>query len=142
MEAKSLRARDIMRTDVKTIGKNVTLFEAANMMKNLGVSSLVVEPDGDWDAFGIVTRKDVVEALIEDPTGRPVHVVGDVMSKPAITVNMALSVYNCHFLMRTVAIRRLLVVEGGKLVGILSNSDIFQTLVKVNQRKSKRARVD
>ena len=130
MDVKNLRAKDIMVTDVKTIGKRATLFEAANMMKNFGVSSLVVEPEGDWDAFAIITRKDIVEALIEDTTGRPVRVVGDVMSKPAITVNTSLSIHNCQLMMRMVGIRRLPVVKGNKLVGILSNSDIFEKLVE------------
>lgn len=134
MDMKNLRAKDIMQTEVKTIRRDATLLEAAKKMMNSGVSSLVIEPDGDWDAFGIVTRKDVVEAFLDDPSGKQARVVGDVMSKPAITVNMGLSVYNCHFLMRTVSIRRLPVVDGNKLVGILSNSDIFQKVVRVKHR--------
>ena len=130
MDAKNSRAKDIMLTDVKTIGKGATLFEAASMMNNFGVSSLIVEPDGDWDAFAIITRKDIVEALIEDTTGRPAHVVGDVMSKPAVTANMALSIYNCQLMMRMIGVRRLPVVDGNKLVGILSNSDIFKKLLE------------
>lgn len=137
MDVKNLRAKDIMRTDVKTIRKDATLLEAGKKMMNSGVSSLVIEPDGDWDAFGIITRKDIVEAFIDDPSGKQVHAVGDVMSKPAITVNPGLSICNCHFLMRTVSIRRLPVVEGNRLVGILSNSDIFQKLVKPKPRAAK-----
>lgn len=132
MDTKHLRAKDIMVTDVKMIGKDAPLFEAARMMKNFGVSSLVVEPDGDWDAFAIVTRKDIVEALIEDTTSSPAYVVGDVMSKPAITANTELSIYNCQLMMRMIGIRRLLVVDGNKLVGILSNSDIFRNLLDGN----------
>lgn len=67
MDAKYLRAKDIMVTDVKTIGKDATLLEAAGMMKNFGVSSLVVEPGGDWDAIAIITRKDIVEASSGKP---------------------------------------------------------------------------
>lgn len=137
MDVKNLRAKDVMQTDVKTIRKDATLSEAAKEMMNGGVSSLVVEPEGDWDAFGIITRKDIVEAFIDDPSGKQSHSVEDVMSKPAITVNAALSVRNCHFLMRTVSIRRLPVLDGNKLVGIISNSDIFQKLVKGKIRMQK-----
>ena len=132
MDEKHLRAKDIMVIDVKTIGKGAKLSEAASMMQNFSVSSLVVEPDGDWDAFAIITRKDVVEALIEGTTSNTAPVVGDVMSKPAITANMALSVYNCQLMMRMIGVRRLLIVEGKKLVGILSNSDIFRKLIENN----------
>jgi CBS domain-containing protein len=128
MDVKNLRARDIMRTDVKTIEKSAPLSQAANMMREFGVSSLIVEPEGDWDAIGIVTRKDILEALIDDSIGRIGTLVGDVMSKPTITVTPNLSIYNCHLMMRMAAVRRLPVMDGERLVGILSNSDILHRL--------------
>ncbi len=130
MNVKNLRVRDIMQTRVKTIRKGATLSEAAEMMKKNNVSSLIIEPEADWDAFGIITRKDVIEALMEDPACGATRMVGGTMSKPAITVNTDLSVFNCHLLMRTIGIRRVPVVDGHRLAGILSNSDIFKKLVK------------
>lgn len=130
MDAKKLRIKDLMQTDVKTVHKDVTLLAATKMMRDFGVSSLVVEPDDDGDAFGIITRKDIVEAIIMDANGWVSLTVDDVMTKPAITTNSSLSISNCHQLMRMVGVRRLPVVDGTNLVGILSNSNIFVKLAE------------
>jgi CBS domain-containing protein len=100
------------------------------MMRDFNVSSLVVEPEDDGDAFGIITRKDLVEAIVMDPAGGISLAVDDAMTKPALTVGTGMSISNCHQMMRMVGVRRLPVVDGTKLVGILSNADIFTKLVE------------
>jgi len=129
MDAKKLKVKDLMRTDVKIVGKSTPLREAAKMMRDFGISSLIIAPDEEGDAFGIVTRKDIVEAIVTEAFHGTLQLVDDVMTKPAITVNKDFSIYNCQQLMRMVGVRRLPVVEGAELVGILSNSDIFAKLV-------------
>ncbi len=47
MDAIKLRAKDLMQTDVKTVRNDLTLLTVAKMMRDFGVSSLVVEPDDD-----------------------------------------------------------------------------------------------
>ncbi|MGD9161310.1 MAG: CBS domain-containing protein, partial [Desulfobacteraceae bacterium] len=81
------------------------------------------------DAFGIITRKDVVESLINAGTGETSILVKDVMTKPSLTVSPELSIFNCHQMMLMVGVRRMPVVEGNKLVGIISNSDILKNIV-------------
>ena len=130
MDAIKLRAKDLMQTDVKTVHNDLTLLAVAKMMRDFGISSLVVEPDDDGDACGIITRKDIVEAIVMDANGWVSLTVDDVMTKPAITANSSLSISNCHQLMRMVGVRRLPVVDGTNLVGILSNSDIFGKLTE------------
>jgi predicted transcriptional regulator len=51
------------------------------------------------------------------------------MTKPAITVTAALSIENCLRLMRVAGARRLLVVEGTKLLGIITSTDIFDRII-------------
>ena len=130
MDMKKLMVQDLMQTDVKMVNKNTTLLAAAKMMHDLGVSSLIVEPYDDRDAFAIITRKDIIEALVTDIIGGIEGLVEDIMSKPAITVNIGLSIYSCQQLMRMVGVRRLPVLDGTDLVGILSNTDIFAKLVE------------
>jgi CBS domain-containing protein len=128
MDVNIIRAKDLMKTIVKTVRKDVKLLEATKMMKDFNVSSLVVEPENDGDTFGIITRKDIVETIVMDPTGGISFTVDDVMTKPALTVSSKLSISNCHQMMRMVGIRRMPVVDGTELVGILSNTDIFTKL--------------
>jgi CBS domain-containing protein len=128
MDVNIIRAKDLMQTIVKTVRKDVKLLEATKIMKDFNVSSLVVEPENDGDTFGIITRKDIVETIVMDPTGGISFTVDDVMTKPALTVSSKLSISNCHQMMRMVGIRRMPVVDGTELVGILSNTDIFTKL--------------
>ena len=130
MDAKKIMVKDLMKTDPKTVKKDVTLFTAIKMMHDFGVSSLIIEPESNGDAFGIITRKDVVEAIVMDPAGGTSLLVDEVMTKPAITVNSGLSISNCHQMMRMVGVRRLPVVDGTKLIGILSNANIFEKMVE------------
>lgn len=128
MNAKEVKVGDLMNRDIKTINKTTRLMAAVEMMRSLGISSLIVEPDNDLDAYGIITRKDIVEALVENNPDINSLFVEDSMTKPAITINPELSVYNCHQIMRMVGVRRMPVVDRGKLVGIISNSDIFNKI--------------
>ena len=130
MNPKELRVKDIMRTEIQAVTKDMTLVAAATMMRDNKVSSLVVEPEDDRDGYGIITRKDIVDALIEASLGGAFQLVEDVMTKPAITINPDMSIYNCQQMMRMIGVRRLPVVEGNDLKGILSNSDIFAWLAK------------
>lgn len=130
MEIYNLIAKDLMRSDVKRISKNKTLPEAVALMGDFRVSSLIVEPENENDACGIITRKDVVEVLFSERVGWKSFLVEAVMSKPAITANANLSIVNCQQLMRMVGVRRLPIVDGDKVVGILSNTDIFMKLLE------------
>ena len=129
MNAKSVRVGDLMNRDVKSIDKNTTIISAGKQMMEKHVSSFIIEPDNQLDTFGIITRKDVVESLITAGIGETSILVKDVMTKPSITVSPALSIYNCHQMMLMVGVRRMPVVEGNKLVGIISNSDILKNIV-------------
>ena len=130
MDATRLSARDLMRKDPRTIREAAPVLDAARMMRDFGVSSLVVERKDERDAFGIVTRKDIVRALLSIHGSGTAQVVADVMTKPALTVNPDLSIDHCLQIMRMMGVRRVPVVEGNTLVGILSNSDVFRRLVQ------------
>jgi signal-transduction protein with cAMP-binding, CBS, and nucleotidyltransferase domain len=130
MNVKSLKVSDLMNRDVKVIDKNTTIISAAKQMMERHVSSFVVMPDDPHDAFGIITRKDVVETFINSGTGDASLLVKDVMSKPCLCVHPELSLYNCFQMMEMVGVRRMPVTEGTKLVGIISNTDILKNIVQ------------
>lgn len=130
MDLTELCAENLMQKEVKTVGENTTLEAAARMMRDDGVSSLVVERKNEKDALGIVTRKDIVDALVLDAIDGLQQIVEEVMTKPAITVTPGTSIYHCFQTMKMIGVRRIPVVQGDELVGILSNTDVFDYLVK------------
>ncbi len=130
MGIKSMKVADLMNRDVKVIDKNSSIISAAKQMMANHVSSFVIMPDDPHDAFGIITRKDVIESLINSPKIDTSILVKAVMSKPCICVHPELSIHNCFKMMMMVGVRRMPVTEGNKLVGIISNTDILDNIVK------------
>ena len=96
MEAKSVKVSDLMNRNAQFIDKNTSIISAGKQMLEKHVSSFMIKPDNPHDAFGIITRKDIVEALINAGLGETSIQVKDVMTKPSITVNPELSIHNCH----------------------------------------------
>jgi len=131
MELMNLCARDLMKKDVKTIKEMDSINKAIMKMNDLGISSLVVDRNDDHDAFGMITKKDIVEALMPGiESSIEAMLVEHIMSKPVITVNPDLSISQCYQMMRMMGVRRMPVVDDKELVGILSSTDLFHYLTK------------
>lgn len=126
---KELCAKDLMHATVNTVSETMPLLTAAKKMRDDRVSSLVVMPKNERDAFGMITRKDVLEALFLMDTEDMPMLVKDVMTKPVVTVSVDLSIHRCYQLMRLIGVRRLPVLDNKTLVGILSNTDLFLAMV-------------
>ncbi|MBM4091433.1 MAG: CBS domain-containing protein [Planctomycetes bacterium] len=121
-------AGEVMHKDVVYIDGKKTVADAVRLMREKKVSSLIVERRGIEDAFGIVTRKDVVNKVV-DPGKDPAEVkVFEIMSKPLITVSPGLQLKYCARLFNTAGIRRAVVFDGKQIVGMLSNTDIFNAI--------------
>lgn len=66
------KAQDVMTKEVAYIDGSATVAKAIGLMRQKGVSSLVVENRSREDAYGIMTRKDVVNKVVDpgkDPAG-------------------------------------------------------------------------
>ena len=127
-EVRFAKAGDVMHKDVVYIDGKKTVADAVRLMREKKVSSLIVNRRGVDDAFGIVTRKDVVSKVV-DPGKDPAQVkVFEIMSKPLITVSPVLQLKYCARLFSTAGIRRAVVFDGKEIIGMLSNTDIFNAI--------------
>jgi CBS domain-containing protein len=122
------KAADVMTKDVAYIDGKKSVADAIRLMKDRRVSSLVVNRRGVEDAWGMLTRKDVVFKVV-DPGKDPRKVkVFEIMSKPLVMVSPGLALKYCARLMHHSGIRRATVFDGKDIVGILSNTDIFNAI--------------
>jgi CBS domain-containing protein len=122
------RAYDVMTKVVVSIDGKASVADAVDLMRKKKVSSLLVNRRDHSDAWGIVTRKDVVNKIV-DPGKDPRRVkVFQIMTKPLITVSPGLALKYCARLMHTAGIRRAIVFDGKDVMGILSNTDIFNAI--------------
>lgn len=119
---------DVMTRDVVFIDGKATVTQAIRLMREKDVSCLVVNRRSHDDAWGIVTRKDVVNKVV-DPGEDPEHVrVFEIMSKPVIMASPGLTLKYCARLLRRSGFRRAPVFDGEDIVGIISNTDIFNAI--------------
>lgn len=119
-------AADVMTRNIVSIHPEATVAEAIQLMREKGVSSLLVEPRSDVDTRGFMSRRDIVEKVVAKGRQLEDCYVMDIMSKPLITVPPDCDLQDCAILMNKANIRRVLVFDGQKIVGIVSNTDIFQ----------------
>ncbi|HVY60885.1 MAG TPA: CBS domain-containing protein [Planctomycetota bacterium] len=123
-----LRAEQVMSPRITFIDGGATIAEAVRRMRAEHVSSLITERRGPEDAWGIITRADVIRKVIApglDPASLRVY---EVMTKPIITVAPGLALKFCLKLMDMAGVRRAAVFDGKKLVGLLTHNDIFAAL--------------
>ena len=122
------KAADLMHQGVETIDGSATVGEALKKMRDHKVSSLIVNRRDAGDAWGIITKKDIVSKVIyPGPTRRNLSStrVHEVMSKPLVTVSPGLAIRYCVRLMNHAGITRAPVFDGKEIIGILSFTDVF-----------------
>ncbi|HSV49628.1 MAG TPA: CBS domain-containing protein [Candidatus Acidoferrales bacterium] len=119
--------KDIMTKEVVTIEANKTVFEAAEIMTDKGLSCLIVV----IKAFpvGIITERDIVRRIVAKRASLDLKVT-EVMSKTLITVEPETSLKEAARIMSTNKIRRLPVLKQNKLVGIVAASDFVRNVGK------------
>ena len=115
--------KDIMTREVCTGNPYETVLSAARKMLEFGVGSIVVVEN--HRPVGIVTEKDVLEKVVAKNKVPAEVRLGDIMSYPVITVRPFTSVREAADIMLKKGIRRLPVIDGGDLVGIVTDTDIL-----------------
>lgn len=118
-----MKVKDIMTKNVKTISPNATMEEAAQEMRKNKIGCLVVV-EGE-KPIGIITERDLAYKIIAQ--GKSLETkVKEVMSSDLKTIDKDADIKQAAKLMASHVIRRLPVVEKGKLIGIVTIDDIMR----------------
>jgi CBS domain-containing protein len=129
-----VRVSEIMTSAAVLDQADDTLAEAARKMWKQQTGSLLVT-DGE-DLIGIVTERDVLKAVATGVKLEETR-IAEVMTKDVITVGPGTSLREAAKIMADRWIRHLPVVDGGKLVGVLSQRDLAGVLaVALNEPKA------
>jgi two-component system, LuxR family, sensor kinase FixL len=121
-----LQVKDLMSTDVTVVGPDQTMAMAAIVMADDSLSSLVVVDKGS--VAGIITEKDFLERVVAKGKSALDIKVRDVMSCPVICISSQATVLEAGKIVDEKQIKRLPVVDGSKLVGIVSQTDLIRVL--------------
>lgn len=114
--------REVMTTDPVSLPRSASLVEAAKCMKDRNIGDVIVTDDGR--ACGIVTDRDIVVRAVAQNRPMDQTNLGDICSKALVTVMPTDLTDTAVQLMREQALRRLIVMEGGDAVGIVSIGDL------------------
>jgi CBS domain-containing protein len=110
---------------VVTIHPDATIERAIGVLRQRGIGALVVSDDGE-NVAGILSERDIVEALGRYGSELLAVSVAEVMTCPVVTCEPEDSVAELMAEMTTRRIRHFPVVEGGRLIGIVSIGDLVK----------------
>ena len=114
--------RDVMSKDVKVVRPDTTIKEAVATMNKFNIGSIIVMQSDK--PVGIITERDVLRRIIELSLAPETQTARHVMTSPIIAINETASIEEAAKLMAKKKIKRLPVINDGKLVGILTYTDI------------------
>jgi CBS domain-containing protein len=121
-------AKDIMKTNVVTVPPSTPVMEAATIMREENVGCLVVA-GVDTKLLGIITDRDIVVSVVANGKSPLEVLVGDVMTSELITVQENESIFEILRVLGKNSIRRVPVLRGRRLVGIVSVDDLIVLVV-------------
>jgi CBS domain-containing protein len=122
----SLQVKDVMVTSIITIEADSTVKNAAELMEKHDIGCLVVINYGN--PVGIVTERDMLKKVLLQRRDSGKTKVGSVMSAPLITSHPQDDIRDAVRLMNERRIKKLPVLEDGKLIGLVSLTDVMRSL--------------
>jgi signal-transduction protein with cAMP-binding, CBS, and nucleotidyltransferase domain len=122
--------RNHVTRDIAVLDAQVPCREAARLMGERRIGSVVVRRNGRF--VGLVTERDLVTSVLATgaDSSRPLE---QAMGAPVPRVSMDATEIEAAGLMRTHAVRHLMVEDGGQVVGVISMRDVIQAMLDEKQ---------
>ncbi|HEV2088506.1 MAG TPA: CBS domain-containing protein [Cryptosporangiaceae bacterium] len=121
------KARDIMTGSAECIGENQTLVDAARKMRDLDVGALPICGE-DNRLKGMLTDRDIVTKALADGRDPVSTTAGSFAQGKPVTIGADDSVDEALQTMAKYQVRRLPVIDGHDLIGVVSLADIARSL--------------
>jgi len=124
-------AKDVMKSGLLTVRTSTPVYEAMEILATKNVTGLPVV-DEYMNMLGIISEKDMLK-LLYDPNAKP-GLVEEYMTAGVIGFEQSTSLFDiCDCLINN-SFRRVPILDGGKLVGIISRTDIMAYIMKNHSR--------
>jgi CBS domain-containing protein len=120
-------ARDLMTPGAECVGEHETLVDAASKMRDLDVGSLPICGE-DNRLKGVVTDRDIVTRVVADGRNPREVTAGELGAGRPVTIGADDSAEEALRTMAEHQVRRLPVIDGHELVGIVSQADVAREL--------------
>ncbi len=120
-----MKVRELIWRELVTIKPDASVEEAIDLMLQKGIRSLLVEPM-EGDEYCILTVRDVVFKVIAKNIKPKDVKVSEVCSKPVVTIEADKSLEDAIKIMVDKNLARLVVVEKGKPIGMITLMDVMK----------------
>lgn len=121
-EEDDMKVGDAMTRGVICVDVKDTVQYVAEVMEKNDISSVIVTKKGD--GIGMITERDILTNVVVKSKDPRKITCSQIMTTPLITVNPGISIDDAARVMRKKNIRRLVVAQRGKIIGVLSEFDI------------------
>lgn len=126
-----VRVREVMKSELDIVDGMETVSNAIRNMKFPETRTLIVDKRYDDDEYGVVMFRDVAKRVLA-PDLSPERInMYEIMSKPVLSVDPDMDVRYCTKLFDRFGLSRAPVVENGKIIGLVSYTDIVLKGVKL-----------
>jgi len=124
-----LEAKDIMNRNVVCIKKDIPVIDAIRLMAKNNITGIPVVED-DMTLVGILSEQDVLRLFhtYDDEKDRTVN---DFMTQPAVHFEEKEPLLDVCYCLRDNSIRRVPITSNGKVVGVISRSDILKCILQL-----------
>jgi CBS domain-containing protein len=135
-----LSVEALMKRELVGVDPGVSVAEAARRMREARVGAVLLLEGGSLT--GIFSERDLVTRVVAEGRSPDATKVGEVATRPVVTVPTGASLRQCAETLRDKGVRHLPVVSGGKPVGILSARDFFEAVAGGLEGLIERTRYD
>ena len=124
MSRKLIRVRDVMKSEFDIVEGMSTVADALEKMRYVDTKTLIVNKRHDDDEYGIVTLSGIARNVLAVDRSPERTNIYEIMTKPALTVRPDMDIRYCARMFVHFRLTRAPVEEGGKVIGIISVSDL------------------
>jgi isocitrate dehydrogenase len=118
---------DLMTRSLITVSDTDTVEDAMHQMQENNVSCIVVEPNGKGE-WGIMTRRDIVTKIVHANRNTATTKVKDIASRPLFSVPAETTIREAAKILAEKNFSRLAIAQGEKIIGIVTETDIFNSV--------------
>jgi CBS domain-containing protein len=124
----------IARMPVPTVNRSETVSEIASLMVNGNIGAVIVVRD--TEPLGIVTERDLVRKVIYAERDPREIVAQEIMTAPLITISHDRTVEEALEIMQNNHVRRLVVLKGESMVGLLTERRLLRAIMLPETKKT------
>jgi CBS domain-containing protein len=114
--------RDVMAKDIRVVRPDTSIKEVVATMNKFGIGSIIIV-QGDRPV-GIITERDILSRLVEPCLAPETLTARQIMTSPVLTISETASIEEAARFMARKHVKKLPVMDNGKLVGIITYTDI------------------